>query len=736
MAIRIKSPEELKSLRNQFRAETDLLRACVYVCTSDRCVANKPFKVSAALQNTIRKHGLAKEVKVIESGCMGPCAWGPLAVVSPDQVLYVRIKPKDAKEIVEEHLLKGQIVERLAYKKAGEHERVSKLEEIDFFRNQKRKVLRNCGLIDPMQIEDYIAHDGYQALAKALAEMRPHEVVDVLTQSGLRDRNGEGPPIGPKWNHIRKGGEKFLYCNADEIDPNDSTGPSILEGDPHALIEGMAIGGYAIGVSRGYVYFRKESSLAMERFERAIDQARAHGILGKNILGTGFEFDLEIRKGSEVSSYRNAEGLDPSSPNKFNEPRTSPSFFSDRDLREKAFLHNVETYANIPLIILEGADRYSSAGTEKSKGTKIFLLAGSVNNGGLIEVPFGISLGEIIYDIGGGIIRNKKFKAAQFGGSLSGFISKEGLNMKVDYESFQRIDSTLDPGRLIIMDEDTCMVDKARDSLSLLQNEFCRKEGMDCPKEIQEMFNIVSGICEGKGKEEDLGELESMGRKVKDSVSCGWVKTALNPVLSSIKSFRDEFDSHIREKYCPAGVCTNLVRVPCQNACPAGVDVPGYVGLISERRYGEALRLHRERNPFATVCARVCFHTCEEKCRRTRLDEPISIRGLKRFMADQETTPEIPEIREDRERAKRKVAIIGAGPAGLSCAYFLARLGYRPKVFEAEAQPGGMLVQTIPPYRLPRKLLMREIKMIERMGVKIKTGARLGKDFTLQGLTR
>jgi len=466
----------------------------------------------------------------------------------------------------------------------------------------------------------------------------------------------------------------------------------------------------------------------------ALEQAKELGLLGDDIFGTGFKFDIEIRMGSGAFVCGEETALMSSIEGNRGEPRPRPPFPAQKGLWDMpSLLNNVETYANIPAIILKGPEWFASFGTEKSKGTKVFALAGAVNNTGLVEISIGTPLGEIIYDVGGGVAGGKQFKAAQIGGPSGGCIPKEYLNVPVDYESLTELGAIMGSGGLIVVDEDTCMVDMARFFLEFVQEESCGK----CPPcriGTKRMLEIVTRICEGKGEEGDIERLEHLGAIIKDTALCGLGQTAPNPVLSTIKHFRDEYEAHIREKRCPAGVCPDLVRAPCQNACPAGVDVPGFVSLTGEKRYDEALRLHRERNPFASICSRVCFHPCEGKCRRATVDEPLSVRGVKRFLVEQEVAIQLPEIRANQENAGRKVAIVGAGPAGLSCAYFLARLGYRPRVFEAEAQPGGMLVQAIPAYRLPRKELTREIRMIERMGVEIQTGVALGKDFTLKSL--
>jgi NADH-quinone oxidoreductase subunit F len=509
---------------------------------------------------------------------------------------------------------------------------------------------------------------------------------------------------------------------------------SVLEGDPHSVIEGMAVAARAVGSQQGYVYVRAEYPLAVERLGIALDQARKYGLLGKNILGTDFCFDLEIRMGSGAFVCGEETALMTSIEGNRGEPRPRPPFPAQKGLWGKpSLLNNVETYANVPAIMTRGASWYASYGTEKSKGTKVFALAGAVKNTGLVEVPVGTTLGEVIYDIGGGIRNNKAYKAAQIGGPSGGCIPRQHLNVALDYESLAGLGAIMGSGGLIVMDDDTCMVDVARFFLEFVQDESCGK-CVPCRVGTKRMLEILNRICEGNGEEGDAERLISLGEQIRDTALCGLGQTAPNPVLSTIRHFRHEYDAHIRDKHCEAGVCAGLVRAPCQSACPAGVDIPGFVALTGEKRYAEALRLHRERNPFASVCARVCFHTCEFKCRRTSLDAAVSIRGVKRFMADQETAVQLPEVIVNEKNAKRKIAIVGAGPAGLSCAYFLARMGYLPKVYEAAPMPGGMLVQTIPAYRLPRETLAREVRMIEKMGVEILTKKRLGKDFTLATL--
>ena len=736
----VKSAEELLALRDTFRAEEKKLQSCarktILVCGGGGCIASGSPKVKAALSEELARRELSSSVTIVETGCMGPCVKGPVVMISPDQTFYQNVTPEDAAEIVTQHIQHGKTVDRLVIHDMPEGKPLPLQMDIPFFKKQTKVVLRNCGIVDPLKIEDYIGRDGYQGLAKALGEMSPEAVIGEVKKSGLRGRGGAGFPTWMKWSLTRKSAseQKYVLCNADEGDPGAFMDRSVLEGDPHSVIEGMAIAAYAIGASQGYIYVRAEYPLAVERLAIALDQARQAGLLGRSVLGTSFDFDLEIRMGSGAFVCGEETALMTSIEGNRGEPRPRPPFPAHKGLWGKpTVLNNVETYANIPAILCTGADWYASYGTEKSKGTKVFALAGAVNNTGLVEVPVGTPLGELIYDIGGGIRKNKAYKAAQIGGPSGGCIPKQHLNVPLDYESLNELGAIMGSGGLIVMDEDTCMVDVARFFLEFVQEESCGK-CVPCRVGTKRMLEILNRICEGRGEEGDVERLVELGTVIKDTALCGLGQTAPNPVLSTIRHFRHEYDSHIRDRHCDAGVCPSLVRAPCQSACPAGVDVPGFVSLIAEKRYAEALRLHRERNPFAAVCARVCFHTCEDKCRRSSLDDSVSIRGVKRFMVDQEVTIQVPQALENEKNASRKIAIVGAGPSGLACGYFLARLGYQPKLFEAEPRPGGMLVQTIPSYRLPREILAREVRMIEGMGVEIETGKRMGRDFTLASL--
>ena len=707
----------------------------VLVCVGGGCLSSGAAAVVQALRDEVAKCKLASKVEIIETGCMGPCAVGPVAKVMPGEVFYEHLKPEDAVEIVHSHLQAGQQVTRLL-RTLPSGEVVAQMSAIPYFRRQKKVVLSKCGIINPTELQEYIALGGYDSLAQVLEEFPPDKVIATVTEAGLRGRGGGGFPTGLKWKLTRSadGQEKNVVCNADEGDPGAFMDRSLLEGDPHSVLEGMMIAGYAIGAQHGYIYCRAEYPLAIERLKIALEQLYAVGLLGQKVLGSDFSFDIEIRQGAGAFVCGEETALMASIEGRRGEPRVRPPFPAHKGLwGQPTLLNNVETFANVPLIILKGADWYSQIGTKRSKGTKIFALAGDVVNTGLVEVPIGMPLGDLLYDIGGGVPDGKEFKAAQIGGPSGGCIPKEHLNVPVDYESLTELGAIMGSGGLIVMNEDACMVDVARFFMEFVQEESCGKCG-PCRIGTKRLLEILERICAGGGEEGDLSKLVELGLEIKETALCGLGRTAPNPVLSTLNYFRDEYLAHIREKRCQTGTCGMLTRAPCQSACPAGVDVPGFVSLVAEKRYEEAIKLHRERNPFAAACARVCFHTCEDRCRRSKLDSPVAIRGIKRFMADQEVSIQVPEVLTDAERAKRWVAIVGAGPAGLSCAYFLARLGYRPRVFEAEERPGGMMVQAIPAYRLPREILAREVRMIESLGVTIETGKRLGRDFTLEKL--
>jgi len=532
------------------------------LCAGTGCVSNNSFKIKEALEKEIKKHSLQDEILVVMTGCNGFCAVGPVMIVKPDGIFYQNLIEEDIPYLVEEHFLKGRPVQKLMYFPPKEKEVIPKMMDIGFFAHQTLIALKNRGLIDPEKINEYIARDGYRALAKALTSMSPEQVIKEIKDSGLRGRGGAGFPTGLKWEFCRKspGNDKYIICNADEGDPGAFMDRSIIESDPHLVLEGMIIGAYGIGANQGYVYIRNEYPLAMKRLEIAIDQARQYGLLGESIFESGFNFDIRIQKGAgafvcgeETSLIASIEGKPP-------EPRQRPPFPAQSGVWGKPTnINNVETWATVPTIIFRGAKWFSAIGTEKSKGTKVFSLVGKINNTGLVEVPMGITLKEIIYDIGGGIPGGKKFKAVQTGGPSGGCIPADLINLPVDYEQLIKVGSIMGSGGMIVMDEDTCVVDIARYFLKFTNDESCGKCS-SCREGSEALLEILNKICSGEGEEEDIIFLEELGKAIKDASLCGLGQTLPNPVLSTLQYFRNEYEAHIKEKKCPAGVCKALIQ--------------------------------------------------------------------------------------------------------------------------------------------------------------------------------
>jgi NADP-reducing hydrogenase subunit HndC len=532
------------------------------VCGGTGCTSNKSHDIIDALNSELRAQGLENEVKVVMTGCFGLCANGPIMVVYPEGACYNHVTVDDVKEIISEHIIKGRIVTRLLHVEGDTHERVMSLSQTEFMQKQVRVALRNCGVIDPENIDEYIGHDGYQALAKVLTTMTPDDVIKVISDSGLRGRGGAGFPTGTKWKFAKasKNDVKYVCCNADEGDPGAFMDRSVLEGDPHVVIEAMAIAAYAIGSNQGYVYIRAEYPIAVQRLRKAIEQARAYGLLGKNIFGTDFSFDLDIRLGAGAFVCGEETALMTSIEGKRGEPRPRPPFPAVKGLFAKpTILNNVETYANVPRIILNGADWFASMGTEKSKGTKVFAVGGKIINTGLVEVPMGTTLREVVYDIGGGIPNGKKFKAAQTGGPSGGCIPAEHLDVPIDYDNLIAIGSMMGSGGLIVMDEDNCMVDIAKFFLEFTVDESCGK-CTPCRVGCKRLLELLTKVTDGTATMDDLDEMEKLCYYIKDNALCGLGQTAPNPVLSTLKYFRHEYEEHILEKKCSAGVCKHLLH--------------------------------------------------------------------------------------------------------------------------------------------------------------------------------
>ncbi|MBD5113817.1 MAG: NADH-quinone oxidoreductase subunit NuoF [Ruminococcaceae bacterium] len=562
-----------------------MYRSQVLVCGGTGCTSSGSPAIIDRLHEEIKKNGLENEVNVIRTGCFGLCALGPIMIVYPEGCFYSMVKEEDIPEIVSEHLLKGRIVERLLYSETVTENGIKPLNDTNFYKKQHRVALRNCGVINPENIDEYIAVDGYQALGKVLKEMTPEDVIQTVLDSGLRGRGGAGFPTGKKWQLARTivqdGGQKYVCCNADEGDPGAFMDRSVLEGDPHVVIEAMAIAGYAIGATQGYIYVRAEYPIAVQRLRIAINQAREYGLLGKNIFGSGFDFDLDIRLGAGAFVCGEETALMTSIEGKRGEPRCRPPFPAEKGLFQRpTVLNNVETYANIPQIILKGADWFASMGTEKSKGTKVFALGGKINNTGLVEIPMGTTLREIVYEIGGGIPNGKKFKAAQTGGPSGGCIPTEHLDIKIDYDNLIAIGSMMGSGGLIVMDEDNCMVDIAKFFLEFTVDESCGK-CTPCRIGTKRLYEMLHKITSGNGTLEDLDKMEKLCYYIKNNSLCGLGQTAPNPVLSTLRYFKDEYLAHVVDKKCPAGVCTHLLRykivedkckgcTACARVCPAG----------------------------------------------------------------------------------------------------------------------------------------------------------------------
>ena len=590
----------------------DIYRAHVLCCGGTGCTSSGSAQIIERFEQKIKEAGLEKEIKVVRTGCFGLCEAGPVVIVYPEGTFYSRVKVEDVDEIVSEHLLKGRKVQHLVYTDHATHEQNANksLEDINFYKHQKRVALRNCGVIDPENIDEYLAFDGYKALEKALTTMTREEVIDEILKSGLRGRGGGGFPTGLKWKftYNSQADQKYVACNADEGDPGAFMDRSVLEGDPHSVLEAMAIAGYAIGASEGYIYVRAEYPIAVKRLEIAIDQAREYGLLGKNIFETVFDFDIHIRLGAgafvcgeETALMRSIEG-------KRGEPTPRPPFPAVKGLFAKpTMLNNVETYANVPQIILKGADWFASMGTEKSKGTKVFALGGKINNTGLVEVPMGTPLRTIIYDIGGGIPNGKKFKAVQTGGPSGGCLPAELLDTPVDYDNLIAAGSMMGSGGMIVMDEDNCMVDIARFFLDFTVDESCGK-CTPCRVGTRRMLEILDRIVSGQGQEGDIEKLEELATTIKATALCGLGQTAPNPVLSTIKFFRDEYEAHIREKRCPAHHCRSLLQYRIDPALCRGCSACAKV-CPNEAISGEI------RKPFVidpTKCIKC--GACAEKC--------------------------------------------------------------------------------------------------------------------------
>ncbi len=682
--------------------------------------------VLKAIQDKLKALGI--EANITQVGCIGLCYAEPLIdIIKPGRprITYSSVTPEMVTQLLEDYLVNDNPRPDLALGTIGDREveGIPKLFELPVLKPQVRIALRNCGHIDPRDIKQYIANDGYSGLKKALT-MKQEEIIAEISKSGLRGRGGAGASTGFKWERLLEapGNEKYIICNADEGDPGAFMDRSLLEGDPHAVLEGILIGSYATGASHAYIYCRAEYPQAIERLQTALAQMRENNLLGQNILGSGFNLEIEIKEGAGAFVCGEETALIASIEGKRGMPRSRPPFPAVSGVWGKpSNVNNVETWADVSAILQRNADWYAGYGIERSRGTKTFALAGKVKRTGLIEVPMGIRLGDIIYEIGGGIVGDKQLKSVLTGGPSGGCLPTSLMDITVDYESLAAAGSIVGSGGMIVGDEDTCMVDLAKFFISFTQAESCGK-CLPCREGGQELLSILERITNGEGKEGDIEYMEWLANLMKSGSLCALGQTSPNPVLTTIKYFREEYEEHIKQGYCRAGVCSGLVKSPCQNTCPAEIDVPRYIRAIADGKYGEATAVIREKVPFPATLGYVCVHYCESRCRRGQLDEAIAIKELKRFAAENDDGTWKKNINKP-EPTGMKAAVIGSGPAGLTAAYYLARRGHEVTVFEALPVAGGMMRVGIPDYRLPPEVLDREIKEIEDAGVTIKTGS-------------
>ncbi len=735
------SVEQFSRLRDRILGEkdTEYDKPTLVVCAGTGGLASGSNDVIRAIKRYILERSMQYKVQLRITGCQGFCEMDPFIVVEPGKQLYPKLNMEDVPRVIEA-AVGGYIVDDLIYRDSRDQSCYHCQDNIPFFEKQTRTILGSNHKLDPIRVFNYLELGGYAALEKVLRDPDPDQIIQEVIESQIRGRGGAGFPTGKKWELARASrsvdGRKFVVCNADEGDPGAYMDRSLLEGNPHQIIEGMIIAGIAIGATQGLIYVRSEYPLAIKHALIAIRQAREIGILGENILGTGINFEIDVVRGAgafvcgeETALIRSVEGF-------IGEPRQRPPYPIEKGIKNRpTCINNVETLANIPVIVGKGADEYTKVGVPGNTGTKIFSLVGKIRNTGLVEVPLGMSIGEVVYDIGGGAVGDATIKAVQTGGPSGGCIPADKFDMPISYDSLAEAGSIMGSGGMIVMDENTCMVDVAKYFMSFLKDESCGK-CFTCRKGTQRMYEILDDISKGEATLEDLALLEELAYVVKDTTMCGLGQSAPNPVLSTLRYFRDEYERHIVDKRCDAFVCKELVGAPCQSACPVGTEAWRYVAHISRNEYKEAYQVIRKANPFPSVCARVCDHPCENRCRLGNSgDDPVAIRALKRFVTDRiEPSTYVPERREWPSGDPPSVAIVGSGPAGLTAAHYLSIHGCKVTVFEAEDEAGGMLYCAIPSYRLPRDVIKKEIESLVDDNVTVQCKRALGKDFTVDSL--
>lgn len=727
---------EFKAYRKSIPASRTNNKPCIVICGGTGGQASGSNDLIRIIKRSILEQNLHDKLSLRITGCLGFCEMDPFIIVEPGYNLYPKLKMEDVPKIIAA-AVNGEVVEELLYREPGSTVKRFSEQEIPFFQGQTRIILGQNQNLDPIRIDDYLKMGGYAALEKVLEKPDGQWIVDEILQSNLRGRGGAGFLTGRKWElarNVNNGtGRKYIICNADEGDPGAYMDRSMLEGNPHAIIEGMIIAALAIKASHGIIYVRTEYPLAIKHATIAIKEAGRLGLLGGNILGQGFDFDIEIFHGAgafvcgeETALIKSIEGM-------MGEPRQRPPYPIDKGLfGYPTCINNVETLANVPYIISRGAAAYSKIGTENNCGTKIFSLVGKIKNTGLVEVPLGTTISKVVYEIGGGPVGAAKIKAIQTGGPSGGCIPSSMFDLHIDYDSLAKVGSIMGSGGMIVMDQNTCMVDVAKYFMNFLKDESCGK-CFTCRKGTQRMYEILEDITLGKGTPEHLVLLEELAQTVKDTTMCGLGQTASNPVLSTLKYFRDEYERHINDKRCDAFTCKQLTGAPCQAVCPVDTEPWRYVAMIEKGDYEEAYRVIRSANPFPAVSSRVCDRKCESRCSLgTSGGEAVSIRALKRFVTDR-VQPSVYKPALARKK-KQKVAVVGAGPAGITAAHCLSLQGYGVTIFEAENQPGGMLSCSLPAYRLPRDIVEKEIKSLLNKNITIEYGRALGKDMSLQDL--
>jgi len=737
MTGRMKSIADFRAFCGTVTGKRDA-KPCLIICAGTGGQASGSNDLIRIIKRQIIERDLGDRLLLRITGCLGFCEMDPFIVVEPGRAVYPKLEMKHVPRIIDA-VLKGEVVDELLYREPGTTRKCGRQEDVPFFKGQKRLILGTNQRIDPIRILDYIKEGGYEALLKTLDRSDPEWIIEEIKRSGLRGRGGAGFPTGRKWELARKAapaaGKKFVVCNADEGDPGAYMDRSLLEGNPHAIIEGLTIAALAVGATHGVIYVRSEYPLAIKHSRIALRQARDMGLLGDHILGSGLRFDIDIVGGAGAFVCGEETALIKSIEGRMGEPRQRPPYPITKGIfGAPTCINNVETLANVPFIIRHGAEAFAAIGIEGNTGTKIFSLVGKIRNTGLVEVPLGTPIKDGVYEIGGGPIGKTRVKAVQTGGPSGGCIPASMFDLPISYDSLTKVGSIMGSGGMIVMDENTCMVDVARYFMNFLKDESCGK-CLTCRKGTQRMYEILEDITLGKGTPGHLDPLEELALVVKDTTMCGLGQSAPNPVLSTLRYFRDEYRRHIEDKRCDAFVCKNLVGAPCQAACPVDTEPWRYIALIEKGQYEEAYRVIREANPFPAVSARVCDRKCEHRCSLgVSGGESIAVRAMKRFVTDRvDPAAYRAEVRSTNGQAK-KVAVVGAGPAGLTAAHGLSLLGHKVTVIEAEQESGGMLACSLPAYRLPRQIVRDEIKTLMNENIAVRHGVVLGKDTTIQKL--